>query len=207
MSNMENTYWNDNGKYQAFVNALEERIPSIGYTTNVYANLFIAMSHLYYDAYNNGGCNIEDCYMRDYRQHIEPYLGSQVDPQTFIDGNVPKIEAMMDLAIAYICEKDLDFPVYTFWINHMKRAISTVSPPEGFDEKSEWLKISFGDKDDLMICYRGYVDISYTVRSPEEQKEAATLDCVIKHCEAAGRQQKESGGRDRVEYATDREER
>ena len=35
-----------------------------GTTDNQYMNYFIYMSKLYYDVYNNGACNIEDCYKR-----------------------------------------------------------------------------------------------------------------------------------------------
>ena len=160
MSNLENTYWNESGKYQGFVKELEDRIPGIGYTSNVHVNLFIAMSHLYYDAYNNGGCNIEDCYMRDYRRHIKPYLGDKVDPEAFIYGNSVKMEAMMDLAIEHIKEKHLEFPVYSCWANHTERAISMVEPVGIEDEKSAWFKITFGDMDDLREWAKGYRDVS-----------------------------------------------
>ena len=170
MSNLENAYWNENGKYQAFVQKLEDRLPAIGYTSNVHVNLFIAMSHLYYDAYNNGGCNIEDCYMQDYQQRIEPYLGDKVDPYAFINGVFVKMEAMMDLAIAHIQEKHLDFPLYFCWVNHNERAISMVEPVGIEVETDGWFKVSFGDMDDLREWAKGYRDVSDNfVKSPPAQ--------------------------------------
>ena len=189
MSFMDNTYWNSNGKHQAFVDALEDRIPAIGYTSNVHVNLFLAMTHLYYDAYNNGGCNIEDNYMRDYRRHVEPYLGNKVDPQAFIDGNFPKMEAMMDLAIEYIQEKNLDFSLSYRWVNHQERLISMVEPSGDINEKAAWFKVSFGDLDDLLAWTKGYRDVSDNfVKSAVNVKampsDVLDLDGMIRSAEA-----------------------
>ena len=163
MAGLKNCYWNGNGRHQAFVEALEERLPGYGYTSNVYVNLFIAMSHLYYDAYNNGGGNIEDCYMRDFQQHIKPYLGDKVDPQAFIYGNDVRMEQMMDIAIAYIQEKNLDFPVYACWVNHMEEKLSMVEPGKDVDTKGKWHKVTFGDMDEMKEYARTYRDVSEEV--------------------------------------------
>lgn len=192
MAGLKNCYWNGNGRYQALVEALEERLPLFGYTSNVYVNLFVAMSHLYYDAYNNGGCNIEDCYMRDYRQRIEPYLGNKVNPDAFIYGNAAQMEQMMDIAIAYIQDKNLDFPVYSCWVNHMERQLSMVEPGSDFGTKAEWFKVTFGDMDEMKEYARNYRDVSANfVKSGEDGLDQGVdgatapeaLDDVIKRCE------------------------
>lgn len=189
MAGLKNCYWNENGRDQAFVNALEERIPEYGYTNNVYVNLFIAMSHLYYDAYNNGGGNIEDCYMRDYAQHIKPYMGDKVKVQAFIYGDEIGMEQMMNAAIAYIQDKNLDFPVYSCWVNHMERKLSMVEPGNDFGIKAEWFKITFGDLDEIKNFARGYQDVSESfVKSTVSNKETVEKNppIVIKKAEPAG---------------------
>lgn len=55
---MEKTYWNSLGKYQDEVDRINKLVPSRGRTDNRYMNLFLVASNLYYDMYNNDGCNI-----------------------------------------------------------------------------------------------------------------------------------------------------
>lgn len=50
---MENTYRKERGKYQKLVNSIERKMPSIGYTSNIYMNLYITVSKLYYNYHNN----------------------------------------------------------------------------------------------------------------------------------------------------------
>lgn len=215
MNSMRNTYWNEAGKHQAFVNALEDRCPGIGYTSNVYVNLFLAMSHLYYDAYNNGGCNIEDCYMRDFRHYVEPYLGDKVRLDPFIYGLSNVMETMMDTAIEFIKDKYLDFPVYPCWVNHEKCALSFVDPGGAGDPmaygKAGWFEVSFGVKDDLLQCYRGYRDITDDVMKQlgadsRRHGTKAPLEQVIHSCEGVSKKEEQSGMREaaKVDAKTER---
>lgn len=59
---MENTYWNNKGKYQDLATKLQERVPAMGecplkYTKNKKLEKFRKASNAYYDIFNNGGCN------------------------------------------------------------------------------------------------------------------------------------------------------
>lgn len=210
-----NTYWNEKGFYQDFVNMLEPRLPEIGYTNNVYVNIFIAMSHLYYDACNNGGCNIEDCYMGDFRKHVVTYLGDVVDPDAFIYGNDAKMEASMNAAIFFIKDRNLEFPLYSCWVNHQERAISMVEPFGDINDKASWFRITYGDIDDLRSFVRGYRDLTeqFKQRGPENMKSA--LDDIIQSCELVNkgtapgnnRGRADKNGRDSVGCHTDMEER
>ena len=57
------TYWNNNGKYQEWVDKINKTMPDMYDTDNKYMNVFIAFCNIYYDFYNNDGGNIEDgCY-------------------------------------------------------------------------------------------------------------------------------------------------
>ena len=57
---MENTYWEEKGKYQTWYDDFSKGLPNFGQTNNDYVNLVINMASLYYDVYNNGGGNIKD---------------------------------------------------------------------------------------------------------------------------------------------------
>lgn len=55
--NLDNTYWNGNGKYQDWHNALEEQVPTEGKADKIHIDLLRCVANLYYDHFNNGGCN------------------------------------------------------------------------------------------------------------------------------------------------------
>lgn len=56
---LEQTYWNGTGKYNQWSKELSEKGPMIGTETdNPSMNAFLEAVNLYYDYYNNGGCNL-----------------------------------------------------------------------------------------------------------------------------------------------------
>lgn len=138
---MENTYWNENGKYQTFVDEALEKMPSIGYTSNPYMNLFIAMSHIYYDIYNNGGCNIEDHYMRDFRQYVQPML-PDLSVSEFLSGRNVILEGAMDRALEFLQDKPMDYPAYKVWFSYENQCISHMEPGE--EDPRTWTLMTFG---------------------------------------------------------------
>ncbi len=151
---MENTYWSGNGKYQAFVEHLEDKLPSWGYTSNVYMNLFITMSHLYYDAYNNGGGNIPDCYMGDFHRNVKPYL-PDINPHKFIDfdadilEDAQAVELAMDQALEFLKDKDLSFHEYKVWSSNKEECISRIEPSEARKAKGDWFEVTFGSPETM----------------------------------------------------------
>ncbi len=51
-------YWNNKGKYQKTYEALyKEGVPPEGKADKEWAEIIRVISRLYYDIYNNGGCN------------------------------------------------------------------------------------------------------------------------------------------------------
>lgn len=54
---MNNTYWSSNGKYQAWYDELWKQVPAQGKADKLHIDLVRCVSKLYYDHYNNGGCN------------------------------------------------------------------------------------------------------------------------------------------------------
>lgn len=149
MYNINNTYWNHNGKYQRLVDGLSHRAPGHGYTSNVYVNIYLVMAHLYYDAYNNGGGNIQDSYAKDYHNRVEPYLGEKVDIKAFLDEKYEKMETTIDAVLEFIKDKNLDFPIYSFWCNHDMQAISNSEPVGELADKGYWFGATFGEPEEM----------------------------------------------------------
>lgn len=56
---LENTYWNNKGKYQKQADILQEFVPEQGSSEYTDIELFRIASNVYYDIYNNGGCNLD----------------------------------------------------------------------------------------------------------------------------------------------------
>lgn len=54
---MANTYWNHNGKHQLLSDALQHLIPATGKSDVAHIELLRCLNNVYYDIYNNGGCN------------------------------------------------------------------------------------------------------------------------------------------------------
>ncbi|MEQ2561459.1 hypothetical protein [Sutterella wadsworthensis] len=54
---MEMTYWK--GKETKDSKELSNKMVSIGYTENEVFNAYISLTKIYYDCYNNGGCNLD----------------------------------------------------------------------------------------------------------------------------------------------------
>jgi len=54
---MQNTYWNNNGKYEAESTALQELVPGMGAADTHKGEVMRAASKIYYDYFNNGWGN------------------------------------------------------------------------------------------------------------------------------------------------------
>ena len=54
------SYWNGNGRYQQVYDKLSEQIPEIGESDKVHIEALRCITNIYYDVYNNGGCNLYD---------------------------------------------------------------------------------------------------------------------------------------------------
>ncbi|HDR7922350.1 hypothetical protein J0794_27180 [Bacillus paranthracis] len=149
---MENTYWNRNGKYQKELDKLDGLMPNIGMTSNQYMNLFITASSVYYDVYNNGGCNLADCYEEKIREYIMPFaddiksLRLNVQMKTLIRNfkNEKKLEAFMDEVILYLQDKDLNFEVFRVFFSNKKEELSK-NMKEGLSEVTFGLQENYDD--------------------------------------------------------------
>ena len=77
MFNIENSYWNNNGKYQEKYVQLEKLTPSEGWTDNTYINLLTAISNIYYRFYNDGDTEISEYNFEKFQEGIEKF-GNQL---------------------------------------------------------------------------------------------------------------------------------
>jgi hypothetical protein len=58
MQELEQSYWCGNGKYQEMNDALAKHIPGYGESEDKWIELLRCATNIYYDCYNNGGCNL-----------------------------------------------------------------------------------------------------------------------------------------------------
>lgn len=145
------TYWEGTGMYEEQVTVLNAAMPSIGYTDNVNMNLFIAMSHLYYDAYNNGGCNIEDCYDKDFHLYVEP-VAPFVVLEDFAECRFSKMEKQMDKVLEYLKDKSISHTVYTVWDNFDEKKVSQTEQTE-----PGWAAVTFGSEKERDVWLKARV--------------------------------------------------
>lgn len=146
---MKKTYWNSLGRYQEESDRIGELMPSRGKTDNKYMNLFLVASKLYYDVYNNGGCNIKDCYKDDIDKYIKPFandikaINFNVTLNTIYRNlkKEEKLERFMDEVIELVSDKDLSYTKYVVYFDNANEKLS-YSEKEGFSE------VSFGEKED-----------------------------------------------------------
>lgn len=60
-------YWSNKGKHQAAYDRLyKELVPDEGEAQTEFGNVLRSMSNVYYDLYNNSGCNLEDARRTQY---------------------------------------------------------------------------------------------------------------------------------------------
>lgn len=157
---MENTYWNEKGKFQKEADTILNLMPNVGKTSNPFLNLFITATGLYYDVYNNGGCNIRECFMRDIENYIKPYA-SELDginfkctDQTILKNlkTLPKLEKFIDSVVSFVSSKDLSYDKYSAYFSNKDEVISFESK-EGLDV------VTFGNKKDFDEWVNHRVDV------------------------------------------------
>jgi len=103
---MENTYWNSNGKYQQKINKFNELMPSMGYTTNDYMNLFITISKVYYRKYNDGDSIFE--FDDRIRKYVRPF-STEINFDYYKDYDGQDLEELVNGVIEFIKNKDLSY--------------------------------------------------------------------------------------------------
>lgn len=146
------TYWNSNGKYQKFVDEKLKTIPDMYFTDNEYMNLFIEINNLYYDIYNNGGCN----FRLDKVTRIKSVIKNFKISKAISDYDY--LEEITDRIFEYLMDKDLTFENYGFW-NEWKNSLISLNKYEG----ENWSYITCGTKDNMKKEFKIRQDYGFTV--------------------------------------------
>jgi len=146
------TYWNSNGKYQKFVDEKLKTIPDMYFTDNEYMNLFIEINNLYYDIYNNGGCN----FRLDKVTRIKSVIKNFKISKAISDYDY--LEEITDRIFEYLMDKDLTFENYGFW-NEWKNSLISLNKHEG----ENWSYITCGTKDNMKKEFKIRQDHGFTV--------------------------------------------
>lgn len=161
-----NTYWDGAGKYQSWADMVSETMPTYNKTDNEYMNVFISISKIYYEIYNNGGGNLYDGVYGDDIESINEFLSKQDQKrhESFswkqaID-EPEYLESKMNEIIELLMDKDLHFVDHGFWVNYDKRELSLV------EIKGEnWIYITYGTEANANNEMRrmkshGYIDVT-----------------------------------------------
>jgi len=146
-----NNYWNRDGKYQEEADRLNALMPSWGMTDNQYMNLFILASKVYYDVYNNGGCNLKDNYPQKIEDYLLPFaselksfrLDTKMDTLIRNFKNKKKLEAFLDEVFMYLQDKDLNYEKHIVFFDNESEELSK-------EEKEGFSKIVFGNEADCI---------------------------------------------------------
>lgn len=108
---MQNTYWNNNGKYQEFVERLEALIPDSGAVNqprkNRHLEKFRKAANCYYDLYNNGLFNHAEAFRRVFgipSKHYKLWGCGEYMPALYA-----KTEAAMDEIILLAAMEQLGY--------------------------------------------------------------------------------------------------
>ena len=131
-------YWNSNGKYQEWVDKVLKTMPDMYSTDNEYMNIFIEMSNLYYDIYNNGGCNFRADKVERIKSIVKGFKISKArtDHEYLEDAANHVFEFLMD--------KDLSFENHGFW-NEWNKHLLSLSEKTGED----WIYITCGTQENM----------------------------------------------------------
>jgi len=68
---IKNKYWNSKGKYQKEYDKLWKSVPDSGECEDEDLEILRINSKLYYDYYNNGFCNLYDCFKRELETFLD----------------------------------------------------------------------------------------------------------------------------------------
>ena len=175
---MKNTYWNHNGKYQSQVDEIEKLVPSFGYTYNPKMNLFLLVSHLYYDAYNNGGGSIVDCYASDFEKYVPEELKQKIKLEFFAGVQHDKMESAMNAVLEYLNGADLHYTPYRLWRINKTKQIS-MNQQAG----DNWFDVTFGSLVEKVEYIKDVESrLGYSRFTPHESSPFEALPVYCSRC-------------------------
>lgn len=169
---MKNSYWNGTGRHQKVADKLGALTPDLGYTSSRWLNAFICLSKLYYDYYNNGGGNIEDCYMDEVSTYIMP-LFPAFQVSAFVDGDEKKMEQQMDIVLnilGRVSDADLQPKLCFVWFNDTNN-LMTIQPFDGIENTPGWTRVSFGTEQSRQDWCRIHLSWGYWMYDPNSNAD------------------------------------
>ncbi len=98
-----NTYWENNGKHQDWVEVLQKQVPAQGEAEELHIDLLRNVANCYYDHYNNGNCNWD--HKQEQFAHIE-YHADKLEAAAEIEGITSTWRLLKD--IRRPLDEDLD---------------------------------------------------------------------------------------------------
>lgn len=148
---MENTYWNNLGKYQSEYDSLYEKlVPKIGIAATENGELLRQASNLYYEYYNNGNMNAIDYnYKDDDDFDGAPYIRkSYLNSLDFIVKHIPNLSKTIYIISSKMTDEEVSEEMsylYEDMIDNVVKYIMDQHPlhiRDGF-------KVEFEDIEDL----------------------------------------------------------
>lgn len=105
---MNNTYWNNRGKYQSECDSLYKKsVPEIGIAATENMELLRQASNLYYEYYNNGNMNVLD-YKNDDDFEDAPYIRkSYLNSLDFIVKHIPALSKTIYIISTKMTEEEV----------------------------------------------------------------------------------------------------
>ena len=122
------------------------------FTDNEYMNLFIEINNLYYDIYNNGGCNFRLDKVKRIKSVVKNFKISKAR------SDYDYLEKITDEIFEYLMDKDLTFENHGFW-NDWKNRLISLNKHEG----ENWLYITCGTKDNMEKEFKIRQDYGFSV--------------------------------------------
>lgn len=117
-------YMNEKGRYSEFYESLD--MPNFGMSDNEKLNVVIAINNIYYDIYNNGGCNLKD--MEESVEAVKNVIPFNLKKCRDDRGY---LETKLDEMAKKLFEEDLSYTHYNVYTDE-KCDICTLSPKEDF---------------------------------------------------------------------------
>ena len=65
------SYWSNKGELQDWADQIEKDVPSSGHAETLPVELFRCASNVYYEIFNNGGCNLVDDHPGEFGKHTQ----------------------------------------------------------------------------------------------------------------------------------------
>jgi len=144
---LENSYWGHKGKYQDVYNSIKALIPDSGESEDPNIELLRCGSNIYYDCYNNGGCN----------------LGARFD----------QIETILKYRDRIVEKIGLD--LWNQFKNTIVKHRDQLDDPDGYEDEVDCYDCGGGGQEDCESCNGSEVQICLDCNGSGEDESADAM--------------------------------